>query len=193
VLYAAAWLSGEFAHFMSEGQHVPVMRALLNPRALVLPEHVQSVYVHNALKLLISASRTENPQGSDVVPASTGDLLEMDAPPAPPAEPEAAPELGKSDIDMLLSDAPMPPAGATPDVAQGIAAVADIPAPVGEAIPETGLIWQLVEIIDERIGDFVTSRFDISPSIPPSLDPPPTFGISSSETLTLFPLLAPAA
>lgn len=159
VLYAAAWLSGEFAHFLGDGQHTGVMRALLNSRALNLPEHVQAVYVHNALKLLISASRTENPEGSNVVPGSTGDLLQIDAPKLlDELAPGPAPELGQTDIDLLLSNSPMPPAGAAPDATMGIAAVVGMPAPVGAAIPETGVVWQLVEVMDTRLGDFVTSK-----------------------------------
>ncbi len=49
VLYAAAYVTGEFAEHLDDP--LPVLEALLQPRVASLPGHIQSVYVHNALKL----------------------------------------------------------------------------------------------------------------------------------------------
>lgn len=50
VLYAAAWAVGEYAELVEEPSSV--LAALLQPRALALPAHIQAVYLHNALKLV---------------------------------------------------------------------------------------------------------------------------------------------
>ncbi|XP_075527426.1 adaptor-related protein complex 3, delta 1 subunit-like garnet isoform X2 [Dermacentor variabilis] len=49
VLYAAAWICGEYSELLLEPQST--LEALLRPRASQLPPHIQSAYVHNALKL----------------------------------------------------------------------------------------------------------------------------------------------
>ncbi|XP_046843480.1 AP-3 complex subunit delta-1-like isoform X1 [Xenia sp. Carnegie-2017] len=49
VLFAAAWICGEFAHFLSD-QKV-VLMFMLKSRVSSLPGHIQSVYVQNILKL----------------------------------------------------------------------------------------------------------------------------------------------
>jgi len=50
VLYAAAWIVGEFASF-TLGEYATLIEILLHPRVTNLPGHIQSVYIHNALKL----------------------------------------------------------------------------------------------------------------------------------------------
>lgn len=63
VLYAAAWICGEYSELLLEPQST--LEALLRPRASQLPPHIQSAYVHNALKLwarLVAAQ--EDPEGS---------------------------------------------------------------------------------------------------------------------------------
>lgn len=50
MLYAAGWLTGEFANEASL-DYLQVIKSLLNPKVVVLPPHIQSVYVHSALKL----------------------------------------------------------------------------------------------------------------------------------------------
>ncbi|EGG24223.1 delta adaptin [Cavenderia fasciculata] len=54
VLYAAAWIVGEFAAYVNNP--VESLEAFLQPRVSVLPAHVQSVYMLNALKVFAHAS-----------------------------------------------------------------------------------------------------------------------------------------
>uniref|UniRef100_A0A8C4QNC0 AP-3 complex subunit delta-1 n=1 Tax=Eptatretus burgeri TaxID=7764 RepID=A0A8C4QNC0_EPTBU len=49
VLYAAAWICGEFAQHLQDSQQA--LEALLQPRACSLPSSTQAVYLHNSLKL----------------------------------------------------------------------------------------------------------------------------------------------
>lgn len=49
VLYAAAWICGEFSDLLENPRRS--LEALLGGRASSLPPHIQSVYVHNAMKL----------------------------------------------------------------------------------------------------------------------------------------------
>ncbi|KAL3244991.1 hypothetical protein MRX96_018389 [Rhipicephalus microplus] len=49
VLYAAAWICGEYSELLPEPHST--LEALVRPRASQLPPHIQSTYVHNALKL----------------------------------------------------------------------------------------------------------------------------------------------
>uniref|UniRef100_A0A6B2EN73 AP-3 complex subunit delta n=1 Tax=Phlebotomus kandelakii TaxID=1109342 RepID=A0A6B2EN73_9DIPT len=48
VLYAAGWIVGEFSVFLVDPEDT--LKSLLKPRQL--PDHIQAVYIHNALKLL---------------------------------------------------------------------------------------------------------------------------------------------
>uniref|UniRef100_A0A1B0D8W6 AP-3 complex subunit delta n=1 Tax=Phlebotomus papatasi TaxID=29031 RepID=A0A1B0D8W6_PHLPP len=48
VLYAAGWIVGEFSGFLVDPEDT--LKSLLKPRQL--PDHIQAVYIHNALKLL---------------------------------------------------------------------------------------------------------------------------------------------
>ncbi|XP_011502931.1 PREDICTED: AP-3 complex subunit delta-1 [Ceratosolen solmsi marchali] len=50
VLYAAAWICGEFS---SELEHpIETLQSMLKPQVSNLPGHIQAVYVHNILKLI---------------------------------------------------------------------------------------------------------------------------------------------
>eukprot|EP01111_Echinosteliopsis_oligospora_P001434 TRINITY_DN1216_c0_g1_i3.p1 TRINITY_DN1216_c0_g1~~TRINITY_DN1216_c0_g1_i3.p1 ORF type:complete len:1244 (-),score=342.48 TRINITY_DN1216_c0_g1_i3:2933-6664(-) len=49
VLYAAAWTVGEFARYLEAPAEV--IESLLQPRAVALPSHIQSVYMQNVLKV----------------------------------------------------------------------------------------------------------------------------------------------
>ncbi|XP_050403527.1 AP-3 complex subunit delta-1 isoform X1 [Patella vulgata] len=49
VLYAAAWVCGEFAEHLSDPQST--LECMLRPKITILPGHIQSVYVQNMLKL----------------------------------------------------------------------------------------------------------------------------------------------
>ena len=49
VLYAAAWIVGEFSEFLSDPRGV--IDSLLNPKITALPGHIQAVFVQNIVKL----------------------------------------------------------------------------------------------------------------------------------------------
>ncbi|XP_064604156.1 AP-3 complex subunit delta-1-like isoform X2 [Liolophura sinensis] len=49
VLYAAAWICGEFSEHLKEPQET--LEAMLRPKITTLPGHIQGVYVQNILKL----------------------------------------------------------------------------------------------------------------------------------------------
>ncbi|XP_022244281.1 AP-3 complex subunit delta-1-like [Limulus polyphemus] len=49
VLYAAAWICGEFAEMLSDPRGT--LEAMLKPKVTVLPPHIQGVYVQNIVKL----------------------------------------------------------------------------------------------------------------------------------------------
>ncbi|XP_053318538.1 AP-3 complex subunit delta-1 [Spea bombifrons] len=49
VLYAAAWICGEFAEHLAEPQQT--LEAMLRPKVTTLPGHIQAVYVQNVVKL----------------------------------------------------------------------------------------------------------------------------------------------
>ncbi|KAM9244982.1 AP-3 complex subunit delta-1 [Dugong dugon] len=52
VLYAAAWICGEFSEHLQEPQQT--LEAMLRPKATTLPGHIQAVYVQNVVKLYAS-------------------------------------------------------------------------------------------------------------------------------------------
>ena len=52
VLYAAAWIVGEFSEHLSEPR--ATLDSLLNPKVTALPAHVQAVFVQNIVKLYAS-------------------------------------------------------------------------------------------------------------------------------------------
>uniref|UniRef100_A0A673V144 AP-3 complex subunit delta-1 n=1 Tax=Suricata suricatta TaxID=37032 RepID=A0A673V144_SURSU len=49
VLYAAAWICGEFSEHLQEPQQT--LEAMLRPKVTTLPGHIQAVYVQNVVKL----------------------------------------------------------------------------------------------------------------------------------------------
>nr|XP_045234389.1 AP-3 complex subunit delta-1 isoform X2 [Macaca fascicularis] len=49
VLYAAAWICGEFSEHLQEPHHT--LEAMLRPKVTTLPGHIQAVYVQNVVKL----------------------------------------------------------------------------------------------------------------------------------------------
>uniref|UniRef100_A0A8C6WCK4 AP-3 complex subunit delta-1 n=1 Tax=Nannospalax galili TaxID=1026970 RepID=A0A8C6WCK4_NANGA len=49
VLYAAAWICGEFSEYLQEPQQT--LEAMLRPKVTTLPGHIQAVYVQNVVKL----------------------------------------------------------------------------------------------------------------------------------------------
>ncbi|KAM3856015.1 AP-3 complex subunit delta-1 isoform 6-T8 [Vipera latastei] len=52
VLYAAAWICGEFSEHLEEPQQT--LEAMLRPKVTTLPGHIQAVYVQNMVKLYAS-------------------------------------------------------------------------------------------------------------------------------------------
>lgn len=52
VLYAAAWIVGEFSEHLSNPR--ATLDALLNPKVTALPAHIQAVFVQNLVKLYAS-------------------------------------------------------------------------------------------------------------------------------------------
>uniref|UniRef100_A0A131Z4Y6 AP-3 complex subunit delta-1 n=1 Tax=Rhipicephalus appendiculatus TaxID=34631 RepID=A0A131Z4Y6_RHIAP len=66
VLYAAAWICGEYSELLPEPHST--LEALVRPRASQLPPHIQSAYVHNALKLwarLVAAAAADQQDDDD--------------------------------------------------------------------------------------------------------------------------------
>lgn len=61
VLYAAAWITGEFSQYLTDPQST--LEAMLRGRVFALPGHIQAVYVQNILKLFAHIlTRTEEQQ-----------------------------------------------------------------------------------------------------------------------------------
>ncbi|ELV09259.1 AP-3 complex subunit delta-1 [Tupaia chinensis] len=61
VLYAAAWICGEFSEHLQEPQQT--LEAMLRPRVTTLPGHIQAVYVQNVLKLFAAVLQQEERAG----------------------------------------------------------------------------------------------------------------------------------
>ncbi|XP_054983980.1 AP-3 complex subunit delta-1 isoform X2 [Sorex araneus] len=55
VLYAAAWICGEFSEHLQEPQQT--LEAMLRPKVTTLPGHIQAVYVQNVVKLFAAILR----------------------------------------------------------------------------------------------------------------------------------------
>lgn len=85
VLYASAWIVGEFCSVIPPAMHSAVIDALLQPGALTLPPAVQGVYVQCALKVLAasaaaaatSAAKGRDRAGSSVGTAAASDFLAL--------------------------------------------------------------------------------------------------------------------
>ncbi|XP_065844476.1 AP-3 complex subunit delta-1-like [Oscarella lobularis] len=63
VLYAAAWISGEFPSLLDDVE--TTLEALLVPRALALPGHIQSIFVQNIIKLYAYLFKTKEEEEDD--------------------------------------------------------------------------------------------------------------------------------
>ncbi|EKX52394.1 Adaptor protein complex 3 subunit delta, partial [Guillardia theta CCMP2712] len=70
VMYAAAWLVGEFSDLLEDSKRAGVMDSLLSKRVMCLPEHVQSVYLHSALKIYVSSDLPPMQQAPQVAEAA---------------------------------------------------------------------------------------------------------------------------
>ncbi|UJR09107.1 hypothetical protein I4U23_013354 [Adineta vaga] len=58
VLYAAAWICGEFCSYLKEPQET--LQAILNTKIIVFPGHIQSVYYQNILKIITYLIQSSN-------------------------------------------------------------------------------------------------------------------------------------
>mmetsp|Transcript_4752 Transcript_4752/g.17253 ORF Transcript_4752/g.17253 Transcript_4752/m.17253 type:complete len:1302 (-) Transcript_4752:63-3968(-) len=154
VMYAAAWLVGEFSDLLEDSKRAGVMDSLLSKRVMCLPEHVQSVYLHSALKIYVSASKGFSPTGNlledESISNHTGDLLSQ-------AE-TASSQLGEAaanpqnDLDLLLGS-DLPPMQQAPQVAEAAA----VPSGAVQARPANVPSAQLYNILDERLPAFEKS------------------------------------
>uniref|UniRef100_A0A2K5R592 AP-3 complex subunit delta-1 n=1 Tax=Cebus imitator TaxID=2715852 RepID=A0A2K5R592_CEBIM len=61
VLYAAAWICGEFSEHLQEPHHT--LEAMLRPKVTTLPGHIQAVYVQNVVKLYASILQQKEQAG----------------------------------------------------------------------------------------------------------------------------------
>jgi len=65
VLFAAAWIIGEYCQYMPLGVHALVLRALLSRDAHHLSESTQAVFMQSAVKVFISASSRDFEGGGE--------------------------------------------------------------------------------------------------------------------------------
>ncbi|XP_060581566.1 AP-3 complex subunit delta-1-like [Ruditapes philippinarum] len=78
VLYAAAWLCGEFPDELEDPKGV--LEAMLKPKITALPGHIQSVYVQNSIKLYANIiKRSEEDNDTEVV-KEVGEMLQEKLP-----------------------------------------------------------------------------------------------------------------
>ncbi|XP_063085008.1 AP-3 complex subunit delta-1 isoform X1 [Cavia porcellus] len=61
VLYAAAWICGEFSEHLQEPHQT--LEAMLRPKVTTLPGHIQAVYVQNVVKLYASILQRQEQAG----------------------------------------------------------------------------------------------------------------------------------
>uniref|UniRef100_A0A674C1V2 AP-3 complex subunit delta-1 n=1 Tax=Salmo trutta TaxID=8032 RepID=A0A674C1V2_SALTR len=74
VLYAAAWICGEFSEHLEEP--MATLEAMLRPKVATLPGHIQAVYVQNAAKLFATVLRGQEGAPADsTVAQETSQLL----------------------------------------------------------------------------------------------------------------------
>ncbi|XP_014674956.1 PREDICTED: LOW QUALITY PROTEIN: AP-3 complex subunit delta-1-like [Priapulus caudatus] len=73
VLYAAAWICGEFSEHLLDPQNT--LRHMLRPKVTNLPGHIQAVYVQNILKLYASILVKAEVEGERRLVADITDML----------------------------------------------------------------------------------------------------------------------
>lgn len=94
VLYAAAWICGEFSEHLQEPQQT--LAAMLRPRVSALPGHIQAVYVQNVLKLYTAVLQRQEQAAPDP----------QDAPPDADADAADAPGAAQEAAQLLLERLP---------------------------------------------------------------------------------------
>ncbi|XP_023228760.1 AP-3 complex subunit delta-1-like, partial [Centruroides sculpturatus] len=69
VLFAAAWICGEFSELLTDA--FASLEAMLRPKVILLPPHIQSIYVQNIIKLytqiVVKAEETDDTESAQVV------------------------------------------------------------------------------------------------------------------------------
>lgn len=73
VLYAAAWIVGEFSAHLSDARST--LDSLLNPKITALPAHIQAVFIQNIVKLYASLLVQAEAEGSTEVAEEVGAML----------------------------------------------------------------------------------------------------------------------
>ncbi|XP_026091857.1 AP-3 complex subunit delta-1-like isoform X3 [Carassius auratus] len=73
VLYAAAWICGEFSEHLEEPMQT--LEAMLRPKVATLPGHIQAVYVQNAAKLFATVLRKHEGETDSQAAQETSQLL----------------------------------------------------------------------------------------------------------------------
>jgi len=73
VLYAAAWISGEFSEHLPDPRSS--LEAMLRPKVTTLPGHIQSVFVQNIIKLYSSLLVKAELENDDETIKEAGQLL----------------------------------------------------------------------------------------------------------------------
>ncbi|XP_075400815.1 AP-3 complex subunit delta-1 [Tenrec ecaudatus] len=73
VLYAAAWICGEFSQHLQEPQQT--LEAMLRPKVTTLPGHIQAVYVQNVVKLYASVLQQQEQAGEREAAQAATQLL----------------------------------------------------------------------------------------------------------------------
>uniref|UniRef100_A0A3Q1I2F4 Adaptor related protein complex 3 subunit delta 1 n=1 Tax=Acanthochromis polyacanthus TaxID=80966 RepID=A0A3Q1I2F4_9TELE len=72
VLYAAAWICGEFSHLENPMQ---TLEAMLRPKVATLPGHIQAVYVQNAAKLFATILKSQEGNTDSTAAQDTSQLM----------------------------------------------------------------------------------------------------------------------
>lgn len=78
VLYAAAWLCGEFPSHLSDPK--AILDSMLKPKITMLPGHIQSVYVQNIMKLYANIVKRAEEEGSRTEVKEVGEMLQEKLP-----------------------------------------------------------------------------------------------------------------
>eukprot|EP00794_Sanderia_malayensis_P007827 gene7827-8676_t len=75
VLYAAAWVSGEFSQYLDDQRSR--LESLLHPRATSLPSHVQGVFIQNVAKLYSRILSKAEKEGDTETPVAVGKIIQV--------------------------------------------------------------------------------------------------------------------
>jgi hypothetical protein len=124
-LRAAAWVTGEYAHYIAAPRET--LEALLQPAVCGLPPRTQQVYVAAVLKVLLSAVQPRAPPGAPRAAAMSAPAAAAAAPAAPAAAAsgEEHGEAGAENDELVASLGADTPADAhAPGVAAAAAAAA---------------------------------------------------------------------